>query len=289
MFRLVASVGLALGCLGCTAVVSADEEQCESATDCEARGFAGASCVEKVCVQAAIDDPIWGCLGNVEEPTADPSKTVAFPIRLAFASDGTPVPTAAVIDVCDKLDIACTGNDANLPKGLSPGADGIIEIEVPEGFDGFVRVTHPEIVDSRVYVGRPIVEPPSVKEVQLFRPDEYSALTTLAGQSPDPERGTAIVLVVDCQPEAVGGVRLEIPTADADSVEFYLINQSPTIAPTATETDKDGFGGYFNLPAGSAVVRAFRAEDEAFVGESGFQILANTLSYVQVAPTPQSP
>lgn len=100
-------------------------------------------------------------------------------------------------------------------------------------------------------------------------------------------RGSAIVLVVDCKGDGGGGVRFETPTADDETIEFYLINQAPNPAPTATATDKDGFGGFFNLPAKSSVVRAYRAEDEVFVGESSFQILANTISYVLVTPAPR--
>jgi len=270
-------------------IVSAAENQCASADDCTDRGFANAACVDQVCVEDVAQDPIWGCLGNVVEPTADPTKFVHFPIRLAYATDGSPVGTDAVVDVCGKLDITCTGTDPKFPKGLSPDAEGMVDVLVQEGFDGFVRITSADTVDSRVYVGRPIVAPPSVKEVRLLRPTEYELLATLTGLAVDPTRGTAIVLAVDCGGIAVGGVRFETPNADSESVEFYLINQAPTIPPTATATDKDGFGGFFNLPPSSAVVRAFRAEDDFFIGESSFQVLADTISYVQVAPTPQSP
>jgi hypothetical protein len=156
-----------------------------------------------------------------------------------------------------------------------------------QGFDGFVRITDPEIVDSRVYVGRPIVAPPTVKEIQLLRPSEYEALAAIALNEADPERGTAIILAVDCQGESASGVRFESANADSESSAFYLINQAPTIPPTATATDADGFGGFFNLPPSAAVARSFRAVDDVFVGESSFQVLASTISYVQIAPTPQ--
>ena len=268
-------------------LVSAAEEQCASDEDCTARGFENASCVDQLCVEVVVEDPIWGCLGNVVEPTPDPTLFVQFPMKLVYATDGSPLETDAVVDVCDKLDIDCANTDPKFPKGLSPDAEGMIDVVVPEGFDGFVRVTSAEIVDSRIYVGRPIVVAPSVKEIQLLRPIEYEALSIIAGNEPDPTRGTAIVLAVDCQGIAAGGVHLETPNADSGSTEFYLINQAPTVPPTATATDKDGFGGFFNLPVSSAVVRAFRAEDDVFIGESSFQILADTISYVQVAPTPQ--
>jgi hypothetical protein len=285
--------GVLLFAQACTVVVAGDDAQCATDEDCVARGFDNASCVEKVCVGGdgggggVTGDPVWGCLGNVTEPTPDPTKTVEFEIRLAYAVGGSAVSTDTVVDICDKLDITCMDNDPKFPKGLNPDPAGIVDLSVPEGFDGFVQVTGPNLVDSRIYVGRPIVDLPPVEEVQLFSPTDINLLSTLAGEEPDPTRGTAIVLVVDCSGEGVGGVRFETPNSDSDSLQFYLINQSPTIPPTATATDGDGFGGFFNLPVSSAVVRAFRDEDDVFIGESSFQVLADTISYVLVAPTPE--
>jgi hypothetical protein len=275
---------------GCTAIVAGDDAQCASDDDCAARGFEGAACVEQVCVEpedVTPDDPVWGCLGNVVEPEPDPTKTVQFEMGLAYAVGGAAVSTDTVVDICDKLDLACSDTDPKFPKGLHPDEAGTVDITVREGFDGFVQITGPDIVDSRVYVGRPIVDPPSVEEIQLLRPTDFELLAMLAGEEPDPTRGTAIVLVVDCSGDGVGGVRFETPNADAETLQFYLINQAPTVPPTATATDSDGFGGFFNLPVSSAVVRAYRDDDDAFVGESSFQVLADTISYVLVAPTPQ--
>ncbi|MCA9617843.1 MAG: hypothetical protein KC731_02410 [Myxococcales bacterium] len=290
MLRFGVVAAAALLVQGCTVIVAGSEEQCTSDADCTSRGFAGAVCEQQVCVEPKVEeDPVWGCLGKVVEPEPDPTKTLELPMRLAYAIGGSPVSVNTVVDVCDKLDLNCTSTDPKYPKGLHPDNQGNVLVEIPEGFDGFVQIIGPDLVDTRVYVGRPIVEAPSVKEVQLFSPDDFSLLSTLAGQDPDPTRGTAIVLVVDCSDVAAGGVRLETPNADMDTIPFYLINQSPTMPPTATATDKDGFGGFFNLPAseGTAVVRAFRDEDDAYVGESSFQVLANTISFVQVRPTPQ--
>ncbi len=274
---------------GCTVVLSPDEGQCEVDADCADRGFAGATCVEGVCSGGGAGggaDAVWGCLGNVVEPEPDLTKTVELSVRLAFASGGEPV-TGGTVDFCDKLDIDCTGMSPDFPKGLAADAQGMVKAAVRQGFDGFVRIEHPEIVDSRIYVGRPIVEVPKVKEVQLLRPGEYSALANLAQGEVDPTRGTAILLVVDCKGDAASGVRFETPNADAQSLPFYLVNQAPTVPPTATATDADGFGGFFNLAVNNAVARAFRASDNVYVGESSFQVVANTISYVQIAPTPQ--
>lgn len=288
MSRLLVIASGVLLAQACSVIVEGDEAQCSTDMDCVARGFSEGTCVEQVCVEPeVVDDPVWGCLGNVVEPKPDPSKSVEFEVRLAYAVGGAAVSTETVVDVCDKLDITCADPDPAYPKGLSPDAEGMVDLVVPEGFDGFVQVTGPDLVDSRVYVGRPVVEPPPVEEIQLLSPSDLNLLATLAGDEPDPTRGTAIVLVVDCGGEGVGGVRFETPNADSETAQFYLINQAPTLPPTATATDVDGFGGYFNLPLGASVVRAFRDEDDVFVGESSFQILEATISYVLVAPTPQ--
>ena len=207
-------------------------------------------------------------------------------VRVAYAGDDGPV-LGANIDVCDKLDLDCKGSSTNFPKGLEPDADGVVKLSVLQGFDGFVRISHPEVMDSRVFVGRPIITPPKTKEVQLLRKSEYLLLAAFAKQEVDPLRGSAILLAIDCQGESASGVRFETPTADGKSLGFYLINQAPTPPPTATETDIDGFGGFFNLPEGADVARAFRAKDDVYVGESSYHVLANTVSYVQIAPTPK--
>ncbi len=273
-------------CAGCNAIVSPSEEQCAADADCTARGFENAVCSESVCVEAEEIDPVWACLGSVTEPEPDPTKTVSFPIGLVYAIGGAPISSDAVIDVCDKLDVNCTGDDPKYPKGINPGADGVVQVEVPEGFDGFVRITDPGIVDSRVYVGRPLIEPPTVEQIQLLKPMEYTGLASLAMSEADPTRGSMIALAIDCNREAVSGVSFDVPSADDVAVPFYLINQAPVLPPNAIATDKDGFGGYFNLLPGGPVVKAFRAADDAYIGESSFQILANTISYVLVGPTP---
>lgn len=283
---VIALVPLLLSIEGCTALLAPGEAQCEAVSDCEARGFTGARCVNNLCVEGAVADPVWGCLGDVVEPEPDKTKKVEFQVRLAYAGDDGPV-LGAEVDVCDKLDLDCAGSSANFPKGLTPDAKGNVTINVLQGFDGFVRVTHADVVDSRIFVGRPIVTPPSVKEVQLLRKTEYALLASFAGEDVDPTRGTAIVLSIDCGGESGSGVRFESPNADAASLEFYLINQAPTTPPTATATDVDGFGGFFNLPVSAAVVRAYRDSDDVYIGESSFHVLANTISYVQVAPTPE--
>jgi hypothetical protein len=130
------------------------------------------------------------------------------------------------------------------------------------------------------------VTPPAVKSVRLIQMSEYSILAGTAKLTPDPTRGTAILYAVDCSGNAAAGVGFSVSTGDSMSALFYLINQFPTLPPSATATDVDGFGGDFNLPTGASIVTTDRASDKAYIGQSSFDVLANTVSYVQIAPTP---
>lgn len=272
---------------GCTVLLDPGEQQCQKDKDCADRGFSDATCKAGVCEKVAVmTDPVWGCLGHVVEQQPDTSKKVMLSERLVLAGDRSPV-TMATVDVCDKLDLNCTGTNPDFPKGLSPDSTGLVEFSVIEGFDGFVRISGPTVMDSRVFVGRPIIKAPAVKEVRLLQPNDYQILAAFAKQTVDPKRGSAILYEVDCQGLAASGVKFKSPNADMESQEFYLINQAPEAPPTATATDVDGFGGFFNLPAGAAVAQGYRASDGAYIGESSFQMLANTISYVQIAPTPK--
>jgi hypothetical protein len=307
---VVAMLPVLLACGGCSVILEPGESQCETAKDCAARGFDNAVCKEGVCTtQCTVDkdcedlgltgqicksnvceepppDPVWGCLGHVVEPTADPSKLVEFDVPLRNSTDSSPV-TNVTVDTCDKLDFTCTGTNPAFPKGLHPDADGIMHMSLFQGFDGFVRITSPDYMEGRLFPGRPIVKPLALTEVKLVKPADYEFLASFAKKQVDPTRGTAILYGVNCQAKPNGGIRFSVPTADTNSAEFYLVNLVPTAYPTAKATDSGGFGGFFNLPVGQTVVTSTRAVDQTYIGESGFQVLANTISYVMIAPTPK--
>ena len=181
------------------------ESQCETTPDCATRGFTDAVCTNHVCEKIVVPpDPVWGCLGSVVQPVPDTSKKVELSVRLTFAADKSPV-AGAMIDVCDKLDLDCTGKNPDSPKGLTSAANGLVTFKVVQGFDGFIRVSSPEIVDSRIFVGRPIITPPLVKEVRLLSSNDYQTLVSYAKETYDPTRGTSILLATDYLFRSYGG------------------------------------------------------------------------------------
>jgi hypothetical protein len=271
----------------CTIVLDPGEAQCVTASDCTARGFANAECTAGVCAMVPVD-PVWGCLGNIPNPVPDPTKKVTFVERLAFDEDESAAVNVTV-DVCDTIDTDCTSTDPNFPKGLVPDSNGNVTITVIQGFNGFVRVTPTTLnycVNSRVFIGRPLVAPPTVKEVRLIKPNDYDLLVQASHLQVDHTRGSAIVDAEDCSGNPVAGLQFTCPDVDSASQAFYLVNQLPQLPPMATATDADGFGGFANLPLAETNVKSIRASDKKVIGQSSFQVLANTISYVLVSPTP---
>jgi hypothetical protein len=241
--------------------------------------------MSNVCQKAAPPpDPVWGCLGHLVAPTPDLTRKVSFTVQLT-GLDQVGI-TGLTVDVCSKTDVACAVTNPTYPKGLTTDANGNVTFSVFYGFDGYFRISGTTIVDSRVYVGRPLTMPPEIKQVRLLTPNDYQILVAYAKRMVDPTRGSAIVDTHDCSDQPVGGMSLTCPAADAMTQVFYLVNQLPQEPPAATRTDVDGFGGFFDLPTGSTLVRAYRASDMLLIGESSFDVLANTISYVLVSPTP---
>jgi hypothetical protein len=283
MNRLVPAIlSTCLASTGCTLLLDPGQVQCEKTADCAGHGLATPSCVNNVCAEAP--DPVWGCLGNVVEPVPDPTKMVTLTEQLVLAAGGSPV-TMVTVDVCKKEDVMCATPS---PAGLVPDANGFVTFSVPQGFQGFVRISgQPTIVESEVYVGRPIFTQPSVKSIELLTPADYSALAALAGQMVNTALGTSIVLGFDCQGLAAAGISFETTnTIPGTTQQFYLIDMLPEKVPTATATDGDGFGGFFNMPTGPALVKSYRAAGDVYIGESSFAVKADTIAYVLVSPTP---
>jgi hypothetical protein len=247
-----------------------------------------AVCTANVCEKASPPppptDPVWGCLGHLVAPTPDLTKKVSFTIQ--FTGLNQVGIAGLTVDVCSKTDVNCTTVDPSYPHGLMTDANGNIPFTVFYGYDGYLRISGTNIMNSRVYVGRPITQPPEVKQVRLLSPNDYQILVAYAKKMVDTTRGTAIVDAHDCSDQPVAGLSFTCPASDMASQLFYLVNQLPEVPPGATQTDVDGFGGFFNLPTGSTFVRAYRAKDNLLIGESSFDVLANTISYVLVSPTP---
>ncbi len=97
-----------LASTGCSVVLKADAEQCETDADCAARGaeFAGTVCLERVCeAKVEVVDPKWGCLGNVAPLMGGSMVTVAVKLLDLVSSAPLKQVTARL---CSKYDPLCS-------------------------------------------------------------------------------------------------------------------------------------------------------------------------------------
>ena len=111
-------------------------------------------------------DPVWACLGNIEEPMPVPGEThtVSFSI---VESITRVAPAGLTARLCAQVDVNC---DAPLEEGLTPGADGDITVTVPSGFQGYLETDAPDLMPSLLLVGPVVNDSPDVgAEVRLER------------------------------------------------------------------------------------------------------------------------
>jgi hypothetical protein len=102
----------------------------------------------------------------------------------------------------------------------------------------------------------------------------------------DMTRGTAILEGVDCQGNPEAGISFQSPNTDAQSITFYLVGLLPEQPPMVTATDTDGYGGFFNMPVGNAIGKSYKNGGTVYIGESSFDVLPYTISYVLISPSP---
>ena len=275
----------------CSLAFELDREQCETSADCEAAGFADATCVDKVCAPSAVEggggsgggepvDPRWSCLAAFEPPLVEGPIRYSYRFELATAPPGTP-PADLTVKLCTAIDVACANPVAGFP---APDADGSVSFEVDANFKGFIEASSPAILPTIAFLETPVILPPTQKIIRVIGQTDFMNLVSIAGETWDPTRGTAVVLTNDCADERSAGVSIEqTNTVDPGTVPFYFKGSLPVT--TATETDAQGAAGFLNLPVGVVNVETRRASTGERIGSTSFQSRAGTISYAPLGPT----
>jgi hypothetical protein len=150
------------------------------------------------------------------------------------------------------------------------------------GFNGYLEVTGTGYVRYLWYFSRPLTRSRSFP-LNSVSDGVLSYLLTQVSSTPDPTRGHLAVNTTDCQDVDAPGVKVTCDLADATSVPFYIKDGLPTAS--LTETQK-GFalGGYFNLKAGTAVVRAIPSALGKSMAESSVIIAPKALTTMRMLP-----
>lgn len=275
-----AATGWLAGLCGCSLALDASEVQCTVAADCTARGFVGAACVDSACI---VDpnpvDPRWACIGNIPEPVEQPGVTHIYRQAINDVVDELP-PEGLTVKLCQTVDIACA---SPLIADVPVAADGTVEVEVPSGFEGYLDLVSDETMPALLFLGPPITaDVLQTEPVQLVSQGLFDSIVTLAGYTPNPERGHALVLMADCNNVGAPGVSMSIDVDDPDTHRFYLYDLIPD--PAATLSDDSGNGGYLNIPQGFATIEVTLAEANLLYSRARFQVRQGTISYVGLTP-----
>jgi hypothetical protein len=98
------------------------------------------------------------------------------------------------------------------------------------------------------------------------------------------DRGHVLLGGYDCRHLAAEGMRLASDQSDADSSDFYVVNNLPRAG--AMATDLSGRGGFINLKEGIATITATLAADHRKIATVSLYIRPGTITYTSLVPSP---
>ncbi len=269
-----------LGTSSCSLILPADAVQCETAEDCLARGFPTATiCQQQICATPPVD-PVWGCLGNVEEPMAMPGTFHNQTMLIVDALTGVS-PPGLTLRICSSVDINC---DSPLEENLTPDAGGYVHFTVMSGFLGYLETDAPDIMPSILPIGPVVDDSPETGEtIQLVRTIVVEAIAGTAGIEIDPTKGHVLSLLGGCDGLGHAGVSFTHQPSD-QGTPFYLIGNSPdTMVPVS---DESGQSGILNVEPSFVTISTTREETGQFIGEKRVLIRPGHLTYAGILPTP---
>jgi hypothetical protein len=278
-WRIGSSVLLgAVGIAGCSLTIDPNREQCSTDDDCSKRGeaFAGATCVDSLCVAKPPVDPTWGCLDEPRVPASTDPGPFAVTLHLQDIIGGPHVGVKAKL--CKKLDVAC---DDPQSDEIASNSAGDVVLSVPRAFAGYVSLTADDIMQG-IYFFSPTVDSDRTLQVQIVSPGIADALTKSLGSPQKPENGIILLNVADCEGKAAVGVNYSSDATNADAIVFYSVDGLP--ASTATATDSSGYGGLVNVAPGTIAVTGKSGDDMRNMGTVSLVVKAGAITYSKLVP-----
>lgn len=275
-----------MGTVACSLALDTSGAQCRSDGECASRGFAGARCVDEVCVagDAGADAAAtqWACVGHVTWPSTGPAKVkLSLPV-VDVLTGKAPVGVSARL--CPKLDPSCS-SPLTGQVGIN-ATSGLLEATLDAGFDGYIELTSPSITPALFFVTRPVWQDTALVSVlPVVSKQGFEQIAGAIGATLDlTTKGHLFALASDCDAQPAAGVRFEVDKSNADTKAYYMIANVPV--GNSSATDASGSGGFLNLSPGFAKTTGYVSATGARLGEAGFAVRAGAVSYVRVLPTP---
>ncbi len=266
------------------------------------------TCENRVCVAAAEAGPtdagLWGCLGDVVEPTPT-AATVNVVVPLLDLSTQKPVTAADVFArLCAKIDVNCTSPLQSGDAGtiLSPDGAGLLHLTLQAGFDGFVLIdpilpdggappddageagTPNVFVPSLVFFNPPLDTDLVYSTIVLVRTTELGEIAGIEGTAIDPSLGAVFMQTVDCFSAAAAGVSVMLDSTSSTTQGFYFEKGLPAL--NAPATDVTGYAGFVNAPLGTRLVTGTLHTTQQYIGKASVFTRPSTISYTVLAPSP---
>jgi hypothetical protein len=301
-----------LACGACSVLFSTSGGQCAVDGDCTARGaaFATMHCsADSVCVpggDAALDAPVdaqidpYAC-ANLPAASPDPSKQLDLKMTYTDFSTGAP-PTNTLARLCASTDLNCDNPRSSLegagsgdagPEGgtgwVTVKVDGTVQSKIEFGFEGFFEVRAPQYPPTFRSTSPALRNPTNDLEQLLLRPAEIKFLSdTLFGRPGSYDNighGLVFVFARDCEGQPIAGVSFTTNAEDPKMQLFYIINSSPSIQDT--KTDSLGRGGFVNVPPGLHAFSAFLGDgpDKKLIGTARVFVRAGAATTIAVTPS----
>ena len=292
---------------GCSILLEADSNQCETDGDCLALGdeFAQTSCnpsgycvVPRVscqndndcaigracsdeghCVGEVVD--AWACMDPARpklpsEGVENSSRTVDLVLPLLDITG--PAVRNRELKVCAVRDTECSTPYMTVTSDVT----GTVRFQLPANFDGFIESPGDEQYFAEIYeLPTPLPTDGQLPTMEFVSPEVLAMHVENNGYEADPARGFLVVTVQDCTGEWAGGLEISTPTADENTLVFYHFGNPLEL----TETQAGyGRGNFSNLKAGSTVVDVKYSGTEQVVWHLPTIVRPNTLTSLYVLP-----
>jgi hypothetical protein len=259
---------------GCSLTIDPDLKQCTQDSDCAARGskFTGTKCVNSAC-QAVSN---WACL---DTPRQVSTGVGSFQVTVQLL-DGTSLKPIQGVEVraCHKVDVECTA-----PAGstVSDG-DGQVTLSVPGETGSYLSLKHDGVVPSLYFFNPTPTADTSLEPVYMIKTEILPVMTALIGAEQLSDRGLVYITSFNCAGSQTAGVSLAVAQGDAQTIPYYIIDSLPN--KLATATDKDGWGGFFNLKPGTATITGQLQDTQRVLGAISLIVRPGTVTYGRMVP-----
>lgn len=158
-------------------------------------------------------------------------------------------PVGATCRLCRKLDVDC---EVPLTRDIASGPDGSVSLDVMPGFNGYLETASANFGTGLHFFDPAIDHDQELGTIELLSVPTATQLAVHTGAAFSNDRGLLLLRAVSCEGVPMDAVQYGMGDVDAMRTTYYSVDGLPSTS--ATETDRDGYGGFVNVAPGVAAV-----------------------------------